>query len=127
MNIKAASDLADVDVGELAPSELREAYLANYKRAEAIRVRALQYTEACNQIANRLGKGEFVGLCADCGAPLFDGEAYVVRERGRSYTCAAGRCVGERKLAAPVEGDLRESDMTGSRAAFAPKFARVRK
>lgn len=96
MHIKLAADLSEIDVNDLDDDQLRDAFVANFKKAEEIRATATPYAQSCDQIIERLGQGLLVGLCADCGAPLFESDSYVVRERGYTYACAAGACVGDR-------------------------------
>lgn len=96
MNIKLAFDLADVDVNDLDDDQLRDAFVANFKRAEAVNARARTYTDACAQIIERLEKGELLGLCRDCGAPIFEHDKYIYRPADVSFTCAARACVSNR-------------------------------
>lgn len=123
MNIALPADLADIDVNDLDDDQLRDAFVANFKKAEAIRASAQSYADACDQIIERLGRGLLVGLCADCGAPLFDSDDYVVRERDYAYACAAGGCVGDRKRPAPAP--TAPVDTAAHR--FKHRFAQVRK
>lgn len=91
MNIDVTADLSSVPVDALTDDQLREAFTANFDKAEELANRAQPFRDRLTRIEARLGRGRLAGFCTDCNAPLFEHDEPRFYEATSTITCGAGK------------------------------------
>lgn len=127
-----ARNLIDVPVAELTDDELRPAFKAHFAKLEEMRLAQSPYRDALEQIIARLGQGQVIADCRDCGRPLFHHDQYLYYSADRTFACAPAcpekpaPAVGV-DLASGTDIAIETMIKDGKVISFKHRFATVRK